>query len=145
MPPRGAERAPTAFWFCGRLTIATVILDAIAEGTAVGDSFSFSFFSGRIHYSFFLTFTSYLTLISPTLSAKEPLKQYSFNSSNSFRPRFLKVEIAPRILANVRAPAWVRNPPDTFSLTLTIRIACSARLFVNGTSSFLRNANTLSR
>ena len=52
------------------------------------------------------------------------------------------VETNPRMRQKISAPFLLRNEPEIFCMVLIMRIACSATLFVNGTSKSYMKAST---
>src|SRR5262249_18334150 len=66
----------------------------------------------------------------------------SLMASKTFLAFFRAVERYPRMRPKRLAPSSVRNPPETFCLTFTIRISRSPWLLSNGIRKSDMNANT---
>src|SRR5215204_6811723 len=67
------------------------------------------------------------------------------SAKSTFSPCFLDVETWPRMQQKAAAPSIVREQPEIFCRTLTIRMSLSARLLSNGTLKSCMNLSTASR
>src|SRR5215204_5506937 len=67
------------------------------------------------------------------------------SAKSTFSPCFLDVETWPRMQQKAAAPSIVREQPEIFCRTLTIRTSLSARLLSNGTLKSCMNLSTASR